>query len=79
MGKIASARDRLLAEALQLTVEERLSLVEGIWESLPEGAYDPPLNDAMKAELDRRLADIEENPDDGYTWDEVRARLRKDR
>ena len=76
MGKIPSARDRLLAEALTLSIEERLSLVEGIWKSLPESAYEPELSDAMKAELDRRLADIEENPDDGYTWEEVKARLR---
>ncbi len=79
MGTIPSARDRLLAEVLQLSVEERIGIIEQIWASLPEGAYDPPLTDEMKAELDRRSADIEEHPEDGYTWEEVRARLRQDR
>jgi len=77
MGNIPSARDRLLAEALQLPVEERLSLAEAIRDSLPEGSYSDELTDEMKAELDRRLADMEENPGDEYTWKEVGERLRR--
>jgi putative addiction module component (TIGR02574 family) len=79
MGHVPSARDRLLAEILKLPVGERLDLIERIWASLPEGAYDPPLTDEMKAELDRRLADLEENPGDEYTWEEVGESLRRRR
>jgi putative addiction module component (TIGR02574 family) len=79
MGSIPSARDRLLAEILGLPVEERLDIVEQIWASLPPGAYEPELTEEMKAELDRRLADLEENPEEGYTWEEVKARLHKSR
>jgi len=77
MGHVPSARDRLLAELLQLPVEERLDIIERIWASLPDGAYNPPLSDEMKAELDRRLADLEENPGDEYTWEEVKESLRR--
>lgn len=79
MGHVPSARDRLLAEILQLPVDERLDILDRIWASLPEGAYDPPLSDEMKAELDRRLAALEENLDEGYAWEEVRARIRSER
>ena len=34
-----------------------------------------PLDEATKAELDRRLADLDANPDDLLTWDQVRDRV----
>jgi putative addiction module component (TIGR02574 family) len=40
---------------------------------------DVPVTAAMKAELDRRLADHEANPDDMVSWAEVKAGLRQPR
>jgi hypothetical protein len=34
MGKIPSAQERLLAEALMLPADDRLTLVEAIWKSV---------------------------------------------
>jgi putative addiction module component (TIGR02574 family) len=79
MGNIPSLRDRLLAEILQLPAEEKLDLVEAIWASLAAGAYNPAPSEETKAELDRRVADFEENPGDEYSWEEVRERLLRDR
>ena len=46
-----------------LTPEERLTLLEEIWDSLePE---DVPMTDAQRAELDRRLDDLERDRDLG--------------
>ncbi|MBL9095133.1 MAG: hypothetical protein JNL96_28200 [Planctomycetaceae bacterium] len=31
----------------------------------------------QRLELDRRIADMEENPDDVFTWEEAKAQLSK--
>jgi putative addiction module component (TIGR02574 family) len=58
----------------KLSVAERIQLAEDLWDSIPESA-DIPLTDAQKAELDRRLADLEQHPHAGEPWEVVRARL----
>ena len=45
-----------LSELLQLPVEERLKLVEALWESIAEFPEALKLTPAQKQELDRRLA-----------------------
>ena len=58
----------------KLSVTERIRLAEELWDSIPESA-DISLTDAQRAELDRRLEDLEQYPDDGEPWEVVRARL----
>jgi len=58
----------------KLSVAECIQLAEDLWDSIPESA-DIPLTDAQKAELDRRLEDLEQHPDAGEPWEVVRARL----
>jgi putative addiction module component (TIGR02574 family) len=64
-----------LAEIAKLSVEERIQLVQAIWDTIPEDAL-PPLSDAMKAELDARIAEMAANPDDEFSWDEVVTHVR---
>lgn len=59
----------------RLSVEERLALVEALWDSIAEDGDAIPLTDAQRAELDRRLAAHEAQPDDVVPWDEVRASI----
>jgi putative addiction module component (TIGR02574 family) len=56
----------------RLSVEERLVLVEELWDSI---AAATPLTDAQRAELDRRLADHEAHPDDVVSWEEVKSSI----
>jgi putative addiction module component (TIGR02574 family) len=65
----------LLEKALKLTVEERIQLVEEIWDTVAASPDSLPLTQAQIEELDRRMADLEVNPDAGRPWEEVRARL----
>jgi putative addiction module component (TIGR02574 family) len=60
----------------QLSVAERILLVERIWDSI--AAEEPllPLTSAQKEELDRRLEAYRQSPDRGSSWEEVRTRLR---
>ena len=59
----------------KLTVAQRLQLVDDIWSSLGEDPPLAPLTPAQEAELQRRIADYEANPDAGSSWEEVKARL----
>jgi putative addiction module component (TIGR02574 family) len=54
----------------QLNAEQRLSLIEEIWESLDERSI--PLTELQRAELESRRADHESHPEDVITLEEVR-------
>jgi len=69
--------DTDVAEILKLPVEERMRLVELIWESLVADPSALPLSDAHRAALDDRLAEHERNPDEVATRDEVLAEARR--
>ena len=58
----------------KLSPEERLDLIGEIWDSLENEQV--PISPELKAELDRRLADLERNPSEGRPDAEVIARIR---
>jgi putative addiction module component (TIGR02574 family) len=64
-----------LSELLQLPVEERLKLLEALWDSIAEFPEALELTVAQKQELDRRLAAYEQDPEAGVPWSELKARL----
>ena len=58
-----------------LTPQERLALLEEIWDSLePE---DVPVTDAQCRELDRRLDELELDRDLGIPWDQVLRQIQE--
>jgi putative addiction module component (TIGR02574 family) len=69
--------DADVAEILKLPTEERLRLVELIWESLSLSPTAVPLSDFHRVVLDERLAEHEHNPDDVVSRDEVLAEARR--
>jgi putative addiction module component (TIGR02574 family) len=69
--------DADVAEILKLSAEERLRLVELIWESLAAKPSEVPLGDAHRAVVDERIAEHERNPDDVVSRDEVLAQARR--
>jgi putative addiction module component (TIGR02574 family) len=66
-----------VAEILKLPAEERLRLVELIWESLAAKPSEVPLGDAHRAVIDERLAEHDRDPDDVASRSEVLARARR--
>ena len=60
----------------QLSVDDRLLLLEEIWESVSADSDRIPVTDAQKQDLQRRLDAHKENPKAGKPWEEVKARLR---
>jgi putative addiction module component (TIGR02574 family) len=59
----------------RLGIEERLALVEEIWDSIAADSADVPLTNAQRTELDRRIADHERSPDDVVSWDAVKTSI----
>jgi putative addiction module component (TIGR02574 family) len=59
-----------------LTPEERLRLIEELWDSLNETAGTVPLTNAQREELDRRLDDLERLGPEGIPWDQVLQQIR---
>jgi putative addiction module component (TIGR02574 family) len=59
-------------------VAERIQLAQDLWDSIAEEAQALPITEEQRAELDRRLADAEQNPGEGHSWAEVKARLLHD-
>lgn len=80
MSSIATTA-RLLEQARQLTIPDRIKLAEAIWDSVAEDADAAALAlpDSHREELDRRLMDSQEKPDDEAEWSEVRERLNRRR
>lgn len=58
-----------------LTPEERLSLLEELWDSLAATPEAIPITDAQRAELDRRLDELDAEGPVGIPWDEVLSRV----
>jgi len=64
-----------LDEILKLPLEERLDLVERIWDSIAADQGALPLSEEHRRELDRRIDDPDPGP--SLTWEEVQKRLRE--
>jgi putative addiction module component (TIGR02574 family) len=59
----------------RLSVEERLELVEDLWDSIADEDAAASLTDAKRAELDRRLAEYATNPNDVIPWEDIKASI----
>ena len=66
-----------VSEILQLSVAERIQIVEDIWDSISESPDELTLSEAEKAELDKRLESYRENPNEGIEWETLRKNLSK--
>lgn len=65
----------------RLPIEERLILVEEIWDSIAADSAAVPPTDAQRTELQKRIEEDDANADDVTPWERVKAstlaRLRK--
>ncbi|MGE0876683.1 MAG: addiction module protein [Burkholderiales bacterium] len=58
----------------RLSHDERLELLEQLWDSLSPDAV--PMTDAQTQELDRRLDELDRDGPVGIPWNEVLDRIR---
>jgi putative addiction module component (TIGR02574 family) len=72
---IMSNHPLLKVEISQLSVAERIQLVEDLWDSILDKTDEIQLNEAQQQELDRRLERHQQDPNAGSTWENVKERL----
>ncbi len=68
-----------MVDIAQLSHPEQLDLLERLWDQLSEHPEALALTEAQKAELDRRLDDLDREGPVGTPAEEVLARLVSDR
>jgi len=64
------------ADLSAMSIDERIELVQVIWDSIAAETEKLELTTAQKHELDRRIADLDAQPDNVLTWEEIKARVR---
>ncbi len=64
-----------LSDFTHLTVSERILIVEQIWDSISAEQTSLPLTPTQRAELDVRLEALHQSPQEGASWEEVKARI----
>ena len=65
-----------LVDFSHLTPAQRVELALALWDSLPDDSAEPPLTDAQREELARRVEAYRRDPGAGAVWAEVRERVR---
>ncbi len=65
-----------LIEIETLTVDERIDLVQAIWDGIASETESRELSEGEKQMLDRRIADLDAQPSNVRTWEEIKARVR---
>jgi putative addiction module component (TIGR02574 family) len=61
----------------RLTTDERLDLIEQLWDSLVKTQHQVPLSESQRVELDRRLDDMERDGGEGIPWEQVLRQIRE--
>jgi putative addiction module component (TIGR02574 family) len=62
----------------ELSVDEQIEYVQALWDHIAANPERVPVPDWHREELDRRLDDLEKNPNDSVSWEDLKARLRSD-
>jgi putative addiction module component (TIGR02574 family) len=61
----------------KLTTEQKLELLDELWESLDEEVGAWPLTDAQRKEIDRRIEDMERKGTQGVPLEEALQRIQE--
>ncbi len=63
-------------QVFELTLAEKLQLLEDLWDSIAEVPEQIPMLDWQKVELAKRKRAYLQNPDAGSSWEAVKDRIR---
>ncbi|MBA3601754.1 MAG: addiction module protein [Acidobacteria bacterium] len=61
-----------VTEIFELSVTERIQIVEDIWDSISNPPEELTLSEAEKMELDKRLESFKQNPNDEIEWETLK-------
>jgi len=66
-----------LSELNKFSTAEKILIVEELWNSIAADQESFELTEQQRHELDRRVTDYYSSPDEGYSWDDVKSRIKK--
>lgn len=61
-----------IADILELSVADKIQIVEDIWDSISKNPESLPLSDAEKRRLDERLETYRQIPNEGIEWETLK-------
>ncbi|MBZ0198898.1 MAG: addiction module protein [Ignavibacteriaceae bacterium] len=67
----------LLKQINDLSLSEKILLVEDIWDSIAKENEGFELTQSQKSGLDRRINSYTDNPNQGRSWDEIKSEFLK--
>jgi putative addiction module component (TIGR02574 family) len=65
------------SQLFALSVPQKLQLVGDLWDSIAATPEAVPVPQWQIEELDRRRAELQQNPELGIPWEEAKERLRR--
>lgn len=65
-----------ISDILELPIQERIRLVELIWDSVAAVPEAVEISPELKIELEARMAEFETNSEAGYSWEQVKSCLK---
>jgi putative addiction module component (TIGR02574 family) len=66
-----------IKDILKLSINDRIHLVQTIWDSISEDTENMSISEQHKEILDERLIAHENNPSDVISWDELKTNISK--
>jgi len=66
-----------IKDILKLSVDERINLVQTIWDSIAADTEVSEINEEHKKILDKRLEAQQNNPSNVASWEEVKKNAKK--
>lgn len=63
------------SDIAEMSIKQRIQLVEDIWDSIADLPEAVELPQWHKDELDKRLAEFHNNPNEGSPWKDVKKRI----
>ena len=66
-------RSTALVQAKALSIDDRIWLVQALWDSISAKPEQLELTEAQQQELSRRLADHQVNPQSVVSWEDIKA------
>jgi putative addiction module component (TIGR02574 family) len=68
----------ILSQFRELESEEKIRLVQELWDEIAEEVARRPLTEAQRRLLDERILDEEQNPDDSEPWPKAKGDILRD-
>ncbi len=59
--------------------DDQIDFVMRLWDHIADSGWQPEMTEELKAELDRRWANFQANPDSGLSWERVIANFKRPR